>query len=516
MRPGVYVRKARSRVLCSGPLRLAAAVGAALLVLPLASTDANARTRGERGTDKKAAAKTPPGPILAVVSLARQRIWIYGSDGLLAHSAVSTGAAGYRTPTGVFSIVQKSRFHRSNIYSDAPMPYMQRITWSGIALHAGVVPGYPASHGCIRLPHQFAVELWGMTRIGARVVVVPDDASVFDIEHPRLPVPAMTPARTAGGPAADRPKGIVEDNRSTGIVGVAHAETAGDLPAGPAKAMNPLERAKAMRQQAIADAAAKVKEARLAVEASAAKAAEANRAIGALRSAELALANAQTRREAAKSVQDMPDATALAKRALPDAEAELAAAERAAVAARADEAFKTPQAIAAAKAAWLAERADMEAAAALKATERNTEPISVFVSRKAGKVYIRQGWLPIYEADAVFKSPDTPLGTHVYVVKSAEDNGKTLRWLSVSLPPSRPAEPRHGVKHGTPREAAVPPAHSALGLTAADVLGRFDLAAETWAFIAERLWAGASLIVSDEGISNETGATTDFIVLTRH
>src|SRR5262245_22687165 len=141
------------------------ALAAAALALGGATTEAQSRTRDETAAESRAKpAKTSPGPILAVVSLAKQRIWIHGSGGLMAQSAVSTGMAGHRTPTGMFTVVQKSRFHKSNIYSNAPMPYMQRITWSGVALHAGVVPGYPASHGCIRLPHQFAVELWGMTR----------------------------------------------------------------------------------------------------------------------------------------------------------------------------------------------------------------------------------------------------------------------------------------------------------------------------------------------------------------
>ena len=107
--------------------------------------------------------------------------------------------------------IQKNRYHRSNIYSGAPMPFMQRITWSGVALHAGVVPGYPASHGCIRLTHQFAAELWGMTRMGARVVVAPDDA---DRRRDRQPAPAGadhdagarrgTPAPTRASPSWSR------------------------------------------------------------------------------------------------------------------------------------------------------------------------------------------------------------------------------------------------------------------------------------------------------------------------
>ena len=140
----------------------------------------------------------PPQPVhLIVVSIPKQRISLYGAGGFHKQGAVSTGTAGFPTPTGVFSVIQKNRYHRSNIYSGAPMPFMQRITWSGVAMHAGVLPGYPASHGCIRLTHQFASELWGMTRMGVRVIVTPDDAQPAEIAHAKLPTPTMTPAPAA-------------------------------------------------------------------------------------------------------------------------------------------------------------------------------------------------------------------------------------------------------------------------------------------------------------------------------
>jgi hypothetical protein len=502
---------------CAGRLRLLAIVASSLGLMVLGFPGAEARTNADRAASTKKTIKPPPGPILAVVSLTKQRIWVYSGTGLIAQSAVSTGMSGYRTPTGVFSVVQKNRFHRSNIYSNAPMPYMQRITWSGVALHAGVVPGYPASHGCIRLPHHFAVELWGMTRIGARVVVVPDDASVFDIEHPSLPGPAMTPAPADFDQQAKGQQQAAVEDRPAGIVGVAHAGTVSDAPPVQARLLNPMERAKAARVQAVADAAVKAKAAKGALEASALKAAEASRAIGALRAAELAVAVALGKRDAAaKVVADLPEPTDRAQGALADAEAKLADAEKAAEEARATEAMMTPSAIAAARTAWEAEKANAQALSTLKATERNTEPITILVSKKAGRVYIRQAWAPIHEGPATFKSA-TPFGTHVYVAKAAEDNGGTLRWLSVSLPPSRPAEPRQGGKRVAAAQAPSPPvdARPQLTTTAAAALERFELSEETRNFIADRLWAGASLIVSDEGISHETGVTTDLIVLTR-
>src|SRR6478752_851281 len=103
---------------------------------------------------------------MVVVSIAKQSLTLYDAGVPVAHSKVSTGVAGHPTPTGIFSVIQKSRYHRSNLYSDAPMPFMQRITWSGVALHAGLLPGYPASHGCIRMPEDFAVRMWRTTQMG--------------------------------------------------------------------------------------------------------------------------------------------------------------------------------------------------------------------------------------------------------------------------------------------------------------------------------------------------------------
>jgi len=119
----------------------------------------------------------PPAPpaagadIRVVVSLPQQRAWVFRAGALIATSPVSTGKRGHETPAGTFPILQKQVHHRSNRYSNAPMPYMQRLTAYGIALHAGALPGYPASHGCIRLPRAFAKRLYGLTGPGTRVTV---------------------------------------------------------------------------------------------------------------------------------------------------------------------------------------------------------------------------------------------------------------------------------------------------------------------------------------------------------
>ena len=141
------------------------------------------------------------GPLQIVISIADQRVSLFDNGALIARSSVSTGMRGHPTPLGVFSVIEKQRWHRSNIYSAAPMPYMQRITWSGIALHAGVVPGHPASHGCIRLKNDFAVRLWHLTKRGARVIIAHDDVQPVEITNPHL----FKPKAVSGSPeVADR------------------------------------------------------------------------------------------------------------------------------------------------------------------------------------------------------------------------------------------------------------------------------------------------------------------------
>lgn len=135
----------------------------------------------------------PEGPVLVMVSLATQRAVVYRNGVPIGVSTLSSGKSGHETPTGVFTILQRQVEHKSNLYSDAPMPYMQRLTWDGIALHAGNLPGYAASHGCIRLPLEFARRLYGVTRLGLTVVVTNEFA---------LPRVGPSPDLLAGGAAA--------------------------------------------------------------------------------------------------------------------------------------------------------------------------------------------------------------------------------------------------------------------------------------------------------------------------
>ena len=157
----------------------------------------------------------PQGPLIIAISIEKQSLKIYDANGFFAEAPISTGMRGHPTPMGVFSVIQKHKLHHSNIYSGAPMPYMQRITWSGVAIHAGVLPGYPASHGCIRMPMAFAVKMWGWTKMGARVVVTPGEMTPASFSHPLLATQKVVPQPIAASdPQADVPAAAKSDKAS--------------------------------------------------------------------------------------------------------------------------------------------------------------------------------------------------------------------------------------------------------------------------------------------------------------
>jgi hypothetical protein len=130
--------------------------------------------------------RSPSGPILIIVSIPDQLVHVYRNGIRVAASTCSTGKPGHRTPAGVFTILQKDKHHKSSTYNNAPMPNMNRLTWSGIALHAGNLPGYPASHGCVRLPLQFSERLFGITKLGMTVVIADERSQPSAVVHPGL------------------------------------------------------------------------------------------------------------------------------------------------------------------------------------------------------------------------------------------------------------------------------------------------------------------------------------------
>src|SRR5262245_62346353 len=159
---------------------------ASLAALIAAADDAPARGGGRDRPVEPIEQRSAGEPVMAIVSLRSQRITVYDAKGWIMRAPVSSGQKGRETPAGIFSVIQKVEEHYSNLYDDAFMPHMQRITWSGIALHGGPLPGHPASHGCIRMPFDFAERLFGATTLGMRVIVAPREVAPVEIGHAAL------------------------------------------------------------------------------------------------------------------------------------------------------------------------------------------------------------------------------------------------------------------------------------------------------------------------------------------
>ena len=155
-------------------------------VVTLAMVAALTAGAGTRQVGYEAAPREAGEPIMAIVSIESQKVTFYDAKGWIMRAPVSTGIRGRETPAGIFAVLEKEKEHRSDMYDDAKMPNMQRITWNGIALHGGPLPGYAASHGCVRMPYAFAERMFNKTRIGMRVIISPNDTAPIDISHPTL------------------------------------------------------------------------------------------------------------------------------------------------------------------------------------------------------------------------------------------------------------------------------------------------------------------------------------------
>ncbi len=179
------------------PVIVTLAAVAALTALP---AGAEARQARPASPTEAAAPRHAGEPIMAIVSIKTQQVTFYDADGWILRAPVSTGVKGRETPAGVFAVLEKDVDHHSSLYDDASMPNMQRITWNGLAMHGGPLPGYAASHGCVRMPYGFAEKLFDKTRIGMRVIISPEDAAPAEFSHVALFMPskeavAAAPAR---------------------------------------------------------------------------------------------------------------------------------------------------------------------------------------------------------------------------------------------------------------------------------------------------------------------------------
>src|SRR6516162_846929 len=505
----------------------------------------------------KEGSANPQAPLVIAVSIGRQQVKIYDANGFFAAAPVSTGMPGHPTPMGVFSVIQKHKFHHSNIYSGAPMPYMQRITWSGVAMHAGVLPGYPASHGCIRMPTAFAVKMWNWTKMGARVFVTPGEiAAPASFSHPLLPAFKVAPQPTA----AELPS--VETHAETkadrGAPETASAEPKLEFKSTVGQNDKPVTSDNSPPQREVtrtADAAMKTWATLSDAPANtAARRDEGASKPEAVQPTKSDAAQTETRQDqptkpdqpvvAAKA--DGEDAKADVQPVAPVKAEEKPAEAKPGTAnaeppkpqeasARAAEAKPEPKPNATAKDKSRDDKtraADDSAAKAPDAKKDQTRPnepavakpelpkrtgqIAVFISRKDSKLYVRQNFSPLFQIPVTIASTDRPLGTHVFTVEVDKTDANVLRWSVVSLPMSPRIDETERITSRRRRGAAPPPVEAKLQpvqVSPSEALDRITVSPDAMARIAEALTTGASIIVSDQGINQgETGEGTDFIV----
>jgi chemotaxis protein histidine kinase CheA len=418
-----------------------------------ALTPLTAATRQARAAPTEATAPRHAGePIMAIVSIKSQQVTFYDADGWILRAPVSTGITGRETPAGVFAVIEKNRDHHSTLYDDAWMPNMQRITWNGIALHGGPLPGYAASHGCVRMPYDFAERLFDKTWIGMRVIISPNDAAPVEFSHPALFVPnaeavaaAPTRAETLAREAAEAAKTADEAKKA--------AATAEREAASLTVSLRKLESLK-------------------------------SRADAELASVDKALA-------AAKTDQARARAEDLKQRAAPKA----VEAGTQFDAAKAEAASKLAAAAAARDVAKAAETKKADAAKAANEATLVLEPVSVYISRATQKLYVRRNthkpWPDggevfdaTIEVPVTIQNPNKPIGTHVFTAVAR--NGAGLRWTAVTIDN---------------------------GDDAKDALDRITIPQDVLDRIAPTASPRSSIIVSDEPLSRETNYRTEFVAV---
>jgi lipoprotein-anchoring transpeptidase ErfK/SrfK len=488
---------------------------------------------GEKKSAVVAKEAKPQGPLIISISIAQQKLRVYDANGLFAESPVSTGMQGHPTPMGVFSVIQKQKFHQSNIYSGAPMPFMQRITWSGVAMHAGVLPGYPASHGCIRMPAAFAVKMYGWTRMSARVIITPGEVTPASFSHPLLASVKVVPQPVA-----------VEETKADAVA-IKTTEKSSQIDASPAPtAPETKEVDTKVELRSTLGHVDKVRTADASGKLPAALSTSGTRDTAPLQ-AEAAVSAQQDssatagQTDAPKSEID-PDAMkhdgAASAEAKPAGDnpvetqpAKIADSEAAAQPATSDTAVKpdnkmvaTPTAAPVATTGMPLKEDLKNDFAKLGPPLKKTEQIAVFVSRKDSKLYVRQNLAPLFDVPVTIAADQRPLGTHIFTAQVDKNDANVLHWSVVSLPvPAKAANPRTEEERMTrgrkiasagPVEAKPLPRPD----NPAEALDRLSLPAEVMAKIYEAVSTGGSIIVSDQGIAaGETGEGTDFIVSLR-
>ena len=427
---------------------------AAMAALTALAADAVAR-QARPATTKEATAPRDAGePIMAIVSIKSQQVTFYDADGWILRAPVSTGTEGRETPAGVFAIVEKKKDHRSNMYDDAWMPNLHRITWNGIALHGGPLPGYAASHGCVRLPFGFAEKLFDKTKIGMRVIISPNDAAPVEFSHAALFVPNAEAIAAASARAEPLAREAAEAARAADEAKKAAATTAREA-ASLTASLRKLEQLKARAD------------------------------------AELALAD--KRFAAAKADEAKAQAEDLKQKAAAKAaEARVPARERQRPTRSQSSTLRPPQRKPPRRPR---PRRPPPPRRHSRRNSRSNRSRSTSAARRR-RLYVRRnthkpapdGGGEVFdssiEVPVTIRNPDKPIGTHVFTAVARKDAG--LRWTAVTIDN---------------------------GDNAKDALDRISIPQDVLDRIAPTALPRSSIIVSDEPLSDETNYRTEFVAV---
>src|SRR6476660_2298072 len=434
--------------------------GAAAIVTLAAMAALTALTAGAAAKEprpaqpKEATAPREAGePIMAIVSIKTQQVTFYDAEGWILRAPVSTGVKERETPAGVFAVIEKDKDHHSSMYDDAWMPNMQRITWNGIALHGGPLPGYAASHGCVRMPFGFAEKLFNKTRIGMRVIISPNDAAPVEFSHTALFVPNSE--AVAAAPARARPLARqAEEAARTADEAKKAAATAARETALLTASLRKLE---SLKKRADAELAA----------------------------ADKMLAAAKTDQAKARAAEQKQKAALKAAEAGTQLDT-----------AKADAKAKLDATAAAKDAAKAAEKKKVDLAKTASEAKLALEPVSVYISRATQKLYVRRnthkpapdGGGEVFdtsiEVPVTIRNPDKRIGTHVFTAMARNDAG--LRWTAVTIDN---------------------------GDDAKNALDRITIPQDVLDRIAPTALPRSSIIVSDEPLSRETNYRTEFVAV---
>ena len=392
---------------------------------------------------------------MAIVSIKTQQVTFYDAEGWIFRAPVSTGVKERETPAGVFAVIEKDKDHHSSMYDDAWMPHMQRITWNGLALHGGPLPGYAASHGCVRMPFGFAEKLFGKTRIGMRVIISPNDAAPVEFSHPALSL--FTPNAEAIAAAPAHAETLAREAAEAATAGVETKKAAATAARETASLTSSLRKLELLKRSADAEFA----------------------------SADKALAAAKTDQAKARAEDRKQKAAAKATEVVTQLDT-----------AKADAKSKLDAAAAAKDAAKAAETKKAASAKAASEAKLALEPVSIYISRATRKLYVRRnthkpapdGGGEVFDATievpVTIRNPEKRIGTHVFTAMARKD--AALRWTAVTIDDADDAK---------------------------DALDRITIPQDVLDRIVPTALPRSSIVVSDEPLSAETNYRTEFVAV---